>query len=83
MSLIAKCAITLRDLSWKGIDLFNNIGEDSKEASTNNNEDKLECSENKIETIEQSFKQNECSPGNGSKLTAAVRGKSSDTRLIR
>ena len=77
---LAKCAITLRDLSWKGIDLFDNIVEDSEEASTNNNDDKLECSENKIETIEQSFKQNECSLGNGSKRLTAVRGKSSDTR---
>ena len=52
---VAKCATTLRDLSWKGIGLFDNTGEDSKEASTNNNDDKLECSENNIETIEQSF----------------------------
>ena len=57
--------------------------EDSEEASTNNSDNKLECSENKIETIEQSFKQNECSPGNGSKRLTAVRGKSSDTRLSR
>ena len=52
---LAKCETTLRDLSLKGIGLFDNEVEVSEEASTNNNNDKLECSENKIETIEQSF----------------------------